>query len=346
MGSAALPVAEALASLIAGRDLSQAATCRLFGELMDGKIGEAATAGLLVALASKGETAEEIAGAATAMRQRLVPIPTHRAAVVDTCGTGGDRKGTFNISTAAAIVAAAAGVPVAKHGNRSVSSRSGSADVLEALGVPIEIDPGRAVQALDQLGIVFLFAPRLHPAMRQVMPVRQALGVRTLFNILGPLTNPAGARRQVLGVFADRLVPLLAEVLSQLGCDHALVVRGSDGLDELTTTGPSRVAEVRGTSIERYSIDPTELGLALAPPEALVGGEPEYNAELLRQILDGAEGPLFDITALNAGAAIYVGGRSPGLAEGVEAAKDTIISGAARRKLTELQNLRLETTGE
>jgi anthranilate phosphoribosyltransferase len=337
VGSAALRVADALACLIAGRDLTRSATRRLFGELMEGRIDNSSIAGLLVALAAKGESAGEIAGAASAMRQRLVPIPTRRMRIVDTCGTGGDGKGTFNISTAAAIVAAASGVPIAKHGNRSVSSRSGSADVLEALGVMIEVDPLRAGQALDRLGIAFLFAPRLHPAMRQVMPVRQALGIRTIFNILGPLTNPAGARRQVLGVYEDRLVPLVGEVLRQLGCDHALVVRGADGLDELTTTTTSLVVEVRGESIEQYRVHPADLGLALASPDDLVGGDPELNARLFLEVLAGTAGPLLDITVLNAGAAIYVGGRCTTLAEGLEVARQTVMSGAARRKLDDLR---------
>lgn len=343
MSPRAITASAALDRLISGRDLARSEAEFIFGEIMDGAVGELATAGLLAALATKGESVDEIAGAAAAMRRRLVPIPSRASDVVDTCGTGGDGKGTFNISTAAAIVAAACGVVVAKHGNRSVSSRSGSADVLEALGVEIEVDPGRAGRTLDRMGLAFLFAPRLHPAMKQVMPVRRALGVRTIFNILGPLSNPAGARRQVLGVYDGRLVRLLAEVLCELGCDHAMVVRGSDGLDELTTTGPSLVAEVRGQSIREFQVDPADLGLALASPEDLVGGEPRHNAELLTRVLDGREGPLLDITALNAGAAIYVGGRSGTLTGGVDLARQAIRSGAARRKLAELRDQNLET---
>ena len=339
MSTAESTFSAALGRVIAGQNLTLSEARMVFGDLMDGRIGEAQTAGLLIALATKGESTEEIAGAAAAMRHRLVPIPGQRDDVVDTCGTGGDGKGTFNISTAAAIVAAAAGVPVAKHGNRSVSSRSGSADVLEALGVPIDVDPARAGDVLDQIGITFLFAPRLHPAMKQVMPVRQALGVRTIFNILGPLSNPAGARRQVLGVYEDRLVPQLAEVLRELGCDHALVVRGSDGLDELTTTDSTLVAEVRGSSIEEYCVRPDELGLNVASPEDLLGGDPSRNAEMLLGVLEGREGPLLDITALNAGAAIYVGDLCSELAEGVEIARQAVVSGAAREKLGELQRL-------
>lgn len=325
-----------LTRLIRGEGLSVAETADLFGQLMDGEISEITTAALLTALAAKGESAEEIAGAAMAMRRRLVVIPTQQEDVVDTCGTGGDGSGTFNISTAAAVIAAAAGVPVAKHGNRSVSSRSGSADVLEALGVEIEMDPVRAGAALDQIGISFLFAPRLHPAMRQVMPVRRDLGVRTIFNILGPLANPANARRQVLGVYDDRLVPLLAEVLQGLGCDHALVVRGADGLDELTTTATTLVAEVRGGQVEHYHLEAQDLGFAKANADDLVGGDPTHNAGLLRRVLDGTAGPLLDIALLNAAAAIYVSGRCRDLREGVDLARRAVDSGAARGKLEEM----------
>ena len=327
-----------LVRLIQGDDMSSAETERLFGQLMDGEVGEMITAALLTALAAKGEAVQEIAGAAAAMRRRLIGIPTQRTDVVDTCGTGGDGKGTFNISTAAAIVAAAAGVPVAKHGNRSVSSQSGSADVLEALGVEIEMDPVRAGKALDQLGIAFLFAPRLHPAMQQVMPVRRELGVRTIFNILGPLSNPAGARRQVLGVYADRLVPLMAEVLGELGCDHALVVRGADGLDELTTTASTSVAEVRGDRVDHFHLNPQDLGFDRARPEDLLGGDPSHNAELFQLVLNGVAGPLLDITLLNAGAAIYVAGLCQSLQEGVDRARQAIESGAGAAKLDEMRH--------
>ena len=326
-----------LSRLIDGEDLSFAAAERLFGRLMDGEIGDITIAALLTALAAKGESVEEIAGAATAMRRRLVEIPTEHLDVVDTCGTGGDGKGSFNISTAAAFIAAAAGAKVAKHGNRSVSSRSGSADVLEALGVEIETDPVRAGRALDEVGIAFLFAPHLHPTMRQVMPVRRELGVRTIFNILGPLSNPAGARRQVLGVFADRLVPLMAEVLRELGCDHALVVRGADGLDELTTTASTFVAEVKEDRVEHFSINPQDLGFEQARPEDLEGGEPIYNARLFLEVLNGKPGPLLDISLLNAGAAIFVGGLCSSLATGVSRAREAVASGAARDKLAELR---------
>jgi anthranilate phosphoribosyltransferase len=331
-----LEPAQALAKVAAGDDLSRAEMEHLFGLLMDGQIPDSLKAALLVALAMKGESAEEVAGAAEAMRRRVVAVSTRRENLVDTCGTGGDGKGSFNISTAAALVTAGAGVAVAKHGNRSVSSRSGSADVLAALGVDLDIDAERAGRSLDEVGIAFLFAPRLHPAMREVMPVRRELGVRTIFNVLGPLTNPAGARRQLVGVYSDRLVDLIAQVLAKLGSEHALVVHGADGLDEISTTGPTRVAEVRGGEVASYTLEPEELGLERVEPAVLEGGSPENNAETMRRLLAGGEGPLTDITLLNAGAAIWIGGKVDDLAAGLERARETWRSGAAARKLEQL----------
>jgi len=327
----------ALARLIARQDLARDEVEALFGRLMDGELDEPTKAALLMGLAVKGETAQEIAGAATAMRRRVVEIPHNQPEAIDTCGTGGDGKGTFNISTAAAFVAAGAGAPVAKHGNRSVSSRSGSADVLTALGVDVTVGPARAAAALDQIGIAFLFAPNLHPAMREVMPVRQALGVRTVFNLLGPLTNPAGARRQVLGVFARERVTMLAEVLAQLGSTHAMVVHGADGLDEITLTGPTYVAELRDGVVREFTVDPVALGFELVADEALAGGEPEENASALEAVLSGASGPLRDVTVLNAGAAVYVAGLAADLGEGVAAARRALDSGASLRKLGALR---------
>jgi anthranilate phosphoribosyltransferase len=328
----------ALARLTAGESLSREETEELFGRLMDGELSEPLKAALLIALRMKGEVAAEICGAAGAMRRRVVAIPHTRALVVDTCGTGGDGRGTFNISTAAALVAAAAGLPVAKHGNRSVSSRSGSADVLAALGVRIEADAATAARALDELGIAFLFAPLLHPAMREVMPVRRELGVRTIFNLLGPLTNPAGARRQLLGVYAAHLVPLVGEVLCELGTDHALVVHGADGLDEITTTGATHVAEVRAGEVRSYEIEPEELGLPRASLADLAGGSPEENASRMGRLLAGEPGPLADIAAANAGAALYVGGLAADLADGVARARAVLASGAAAEKLGALRS--------
>lgn len=333
----ALPPAAALRRIMQGGDLSRQEMEDLFGQLMDGALSDPLKAGLLVALAMKRETAAEIAGAASAMRRRVLRIPHRRTVLVDTCGTGGDGKGTFNISTAAALVAAAAGVAVAKHGNRSVSSRSGSADVLAALGVDIETTPETAGRALDAIGIAFLFAPRLHPAMREVMPVRRELGVRTVFNLLGPLTNPAGATRQVLGVYAPELVAVIGAVLAELGSEHALVVHGADGLDEITLSGPTRIAEVRSGTVTLRTVEPADFGLAAVPTEALLGGDPAHNAELLCGVLAGKAGALSDVTALNAAAAIYVAGLAHDLRDGLAQARATIASGAAAAKLESLR---------
>ena len=327
----------ALGRLTSGQSLGREETEQLFGLLMDGEVSDPMKAALLVALRMKGEAVPEICGAAAAMRCRLTPIPHSRERVVDTCGTGGDGRGTFNISTAAALVAAAAGLPVAKHGNRSVSSRSGSADVLAALGVRIEADAATAARALDELGIAFLFAPLLHPAMREVMPVRRELGMRTIFNVLGPLINPAGADRQVMGVYADSLVEPIGQVLCELGAVHALVVHGADGLDEITTTGATHVSEVRDGAVRTYRIEPAELGLPRARLEDLLGGTPEDNARLMHRVFGGEAGPLADVTAANAGAAVYVAGLAPTLREGVQVAQGVLAAGAAARKLAELK---------
>ncbi|MEM7583119.1 MAG: anthranilate phosphoribosyltransferase [Acidobacteriota bacterium] len=329
-------VHEALRRWLAREDLSRSETEELFGQLMDGELSETMKAAMLVALAMKGEAPSEIAGAAAAMRRRVIAIPHDTERVVDTCGTGGDGKGTFNISTAAALVAAAAGAPIAKHGNRSVSSRSGSADVLAALGVAIDGTPQDAGRTLQAIGIAFLFAPKLHPAMKEVMPVRKELGVRTLFNVLGPLTNPAGARRQVMGVYARHLVEVIAAVQVELGCEHALVVHGADGLDEITTTAETHVAEVRNGRVEIYELSPEDLGLTRCRPEDLAGGSPEDNARLFREVMAGHEGPLADVTAVNAAAALYVSGRVDSLADGLERARETMASGEAAGKLEQL----------
>ena len=330
-----LDLSALLRTTIAGEDLPAATVEELFGRLMDGELSEVWKSAFLVALAAKGESVGEIAGAARAMRARAARVEHGSSGVIDTCGTGGDGRGTFNISTAAALVAAAGGARVAKHGNRAVSSRSGSADVLAALGVRLSGYTEALGRCLDEVGIVFLFAPMLHPAMAQVMPVRQELGVRTLFNVLGPLTNPAGAKRQLIGVFSADLVEPIARVLLELGSEHALVVHG-DGLDEMTTTGATAVAEVRGGEVRTYEVRPGDFGIATASPDALLGGDPERNVELMRGVLDGGKGALADITCLNAGAALYVAGRANSLAAGVAAASEVQRSGAAAAKLAEL----------
>ena len=333
----AIAAQAALARLVAGEDLDRQQTESLFGQLMDGEMPDAVKAGLLVALAIKGESVDEIAGAAAAMRRRVVEIPHGLPTVVDTCGTGGDGRGTFNISTAAALVAAATGVPIAKHGNRSVSSRSGSADVLAELGLALDLEPDQVAGSIREVGIGFLFAPRLHPAMAAVVDVRRQLGMRTIFNVLGPLTNPAGAQRQLLGVYSDDLVETAAAVLAELGSEHALVVHGSDGLDELTLAGPTKVAEVRaGRPIDVYEVGPEQFGLARRPTAELAGGEPAENATRLRAVLAGQPGPLRDVTLLNAAAVIYLGERAPTIAEGLDEAARAIDSGDAAELLDRL----------
>ncbi|HSM13315.1 MAG TPA: anthranilate phosphoribosyltransferase [Thermoanaerobaculia bacterium] len=329
-----------LGRLLAGEDLSRGEVAALFGRIMDGAIPEAMIGALLAALAAKGETAEEIAGAAAAMRERVRVVPHGRSDALDTCGTGGDGKGSFNVSTAAALVAAAGGAAVAKHGNRAISSRSGSADVLAALGVAIEAGPELSGRQLDEIGIAFLFAPLHHPAMKAVAPVRRALGVRTVFNLLGPLTNPAGARRQLLGVYAPERVEPVARVLASFGCEHALVVHGDDGLDEITTTTTTRVAEVRDGAVRSFRIAPEELGVPRARPQDLLGGSAEENARPLERLLGGGTGPLADLVAANAGAALYVAGRAADLRAGIDAARDLLASGAAAAKLEQLRSFR------
>lgn len=327
-----------LAKVVAGDSLSSMEMEHFIGELMDGRVSAPVQAGVLVGLALRGETVTEIAGAAIAMRERALPVPHHQPDVIDTCGTGGDGHGTFNVSTAAALVAAGAGAIVAKHGNRSVSSRSGSADVLAALGVEIDLGPEEAADALDTIGLAFLFAPRLHPAMREVMAVRRALRIRTLFNLLGPLTNPAGARRQVVGVFAPKLVDVLARVLQQLGSEHVLVVHGADGLDEISTTGPTLIAELRDGEVRNYTIEPEQFGLTRVDLAALRGGTPENNAQLLETVLHGEAGPLQAITLLNAAAAIYVAGIAPSIEEGLDLARTSVEGGDAADVLERLRS--------
>jgi anthranilate phosphoribosyltransferase len=284
----------------------------------------------------KGETPDEITGAAEAMRARVTPLQVDRDDLVDTCGTGGDGCGTFNVSTVAAIVAAGAGAQVAKHGNRAVSSKCGSADVLSALGVRIELDATQMSEVLRRVGIAFLFAPKLHPAMAAVAGVRKELGVRTIFNILGPLTNPAFARRQVLGVYAERLVDVVARVLAALGAKHALVVHSLDGLDEISVSAATRVCEVRDGEVRSYEVTPEELGVGRHAIERLAGGDAQQNAAIARDILNGTPGAGHDIVVANAGAALYVAGLATSIREGVTLAKRAIANASASAKLQQL----------
>jgi anthranilate phosphoribosyltransferase len=326
----------AITRLLEGHDLTRAEAREVMGTIMRGEATQAQIGGFLVALRFKGETAAEIAGCAEAMREHVLPVKPQRQDLVDTAGTGGDNAHTLNISTAAALVAAAAGAGVAKHGNRAVSSSSGSADVLEALGFTLELPPERIEQSIDELGFGFLFAPTHHPAMKHAAAARRELATRTVFNVLGPLTNPAGARAQVVGVFAPDLVPTIAAVLSELGAHRAFVVHGAEGIDELSPAGPNLVAEVvDGTVVERV-IDPLDIGVPRCMHGALSGGTPAENAAIIRSVLSGADGGARDAIVLNAAGAIAAAGHAEDLREGVELAREVVASGAAAERLDAL----------
>ncbi len=321
---------EVVGRLLDGHDLDEATAGAALRTIMSGEATDAQAAAFLVALRAKGETAAEIAGLVRAMLEHAEQIELD-GILVDTCGTGGDQAGTFNISTVAALVVAAAGVPVAKHGNRAASGKCGSADLLEAWGVVIDLPPEQARRSIDELGIGFLFARTFHPAMRHVGPVRAELGVPTVFNVLGPLTNPAGVERQVVGVADEAMAPLVAEALLRLGRKHAIVVRGEDGLDELTTTGPSRLWEIRDGRVSESLFDPASLGLERARLEDLQGGEVADNVAVADAVLDGETGPRADVVALNSAAALYVADAVEDLASGLELARETLASGAAKQ---------------
>ncbi len=308
-------------------------------QIMTGGATEAQIGAYLMALRMKGETTDEITGSARAMREAATKVPTTVTGdMLDTCGTGGDRSGTFNISTTVAFVAAGAGIPVAKHGNRAATSKSGSADVLAALGLNLDLEPQQVGRCIDEIGIGFLFAVKLHPAMRYAIAPRQQLGIRTMFNILGPLTNPAGAQRFLMGVFASDLTDLLAQVLRALGVKSAMVVNGYGGLDELTITGPNRISYLKEDgSITHLDADPTDYGFHRASLDDLKGGEPAENAAILRSVLDGSDtGPKRDIVILNAGAAIMAAGHAHSIADGIVVARDSLESGKALGKLDQL----------
>lgn len=330
-----------LEKLIARKDLSPEETTTLFEKIIHDETDGHQLAGLLVALRAKGESWEEIAAAARVLREASLKVP-HRLPpdlpLVDTCGTGGDHQGTFNVSTAAAFVVAAAGIKVAKHGNRSVSSKCGSADVLEALNIKVDMPPEMAAECLETYGLCFLFAPLYHPALKKVAPVRRALGIRTIFNLLGPLLNPAGANVQVLGVADFRLTEKMAFALDALGSRRALVVFGEGGYDELVVTGSTKVSELREGRITTYYVDPQDVGLELCEdPEELKGGDAQENARIIREILMGRdEGPRRDMVALNAGAAIYAAEAVIDLKAGVKKALEILASGKAMDKLEEL----------
>jgi anthranilate phosphoribosyltransferase len=329
-------IQDALARLLDGHDLSRAEARRVMGTIMAGEATPAQIGGFLVALRLKGETAAEIAGAAEAMREHAIAVQPKRDDLVDTAGTGGDGGRTFNISTAAALVAASAGAGVAKHGNRAVSSAAGSADVLEALGFELDQAPERIAESIDTLGFGFMFAPMHHPAMKHAAPVRRELAARTVFNVLGPLTNPAGARAQVVGVYSPELVPVIADVLAQLDARRAFVVHGAGGIDELSPAGPNLVCEVVEGTVTRREIDPLDLGVPRCDPEELEGAGAAANAERIRDVFHGGNGGRRSAILLNAAGAIAAGGHAEDLREGLQLARAALDSGAAAARLEEL----------
>jgi anthranilate phosphoribosyltransferase len=342
-----MTITEAIRKVVDGADLTAEEAESVLEQIMTGRCTDAQIASLLTGLRMKGETVEELTGFAKVMRRKAAPIHPHmkvkaeiagtdREALIDTCGTGGDVSGSFNVSTATAFVVAGAGVRVAKHGNRSVSSQCGSADVVEALGVKIELPPERIAQCIDEVGIGFLHAPLLHTAMKYVALARKQMGIRTIFNMLGPLTNPAGANTQVIGVYDERLTELLAQVLRRLGSRRALVVHGSDGLDELTITGRSKVTELRRGELNTYLIEPEQFGLARASLKDIQGGDASHNREIILGVLRGEKGPRRDIVLLNAAAAFVASSKASNFSEGVKLAAESIDTGNALKKLTRL----------
>jgi anthranilate phosphoribosyltransferase len=321
---------------LSGEDLTVDETRDVFGAIVDGSTSQAQVSALLVALCAKGEGVDEIVGAAQALRARMIPVQAAQRPLMDVCGTGGDALGTFNISTAVAFVVAGAGVAVAKHGNRAMSSRCGSADVIEALGVRLETDPGVSARLLERHGIAFLHAQAHHPAMRSVATVRREIGVRTLFNLIGPLSNPAGVTHQVVGVASARAVPLVARALAALGSRRGAVVRGEDGLDEVSLSCATRVVEWTGERIIEYVLEPETFGLQRRATAVLAGGDAHVNAGCIRAVLDGQSGPHRDVVLLNAALALYIAAATADLASGFSLASSSIDSGAARHKLAAL----------
>ena len=326
----------AIEKVVDGKNLNEVEMLGTMNQIMGGDATPAQIGSFITALRVKGETIDEITGAVRVMRQKATKIKTKHELVVDTCGTGGDGSQTFNVSTTVAFVVAGAGVPVAKHGNRAISSRSGSADVLKALGVNIEISPEMVGECIDEIGIGFLFAPVLHGAMKHAIGPRREVGIRTVFNILGPLTNPAGAKAQVIGVYDSNLTEPISNVLKNLGSQSAFVVHGDDGLDEITTTTTTQVSQLAYGNVINYIIDPTEFGIANADPSELIGGTPETNADITYSVLNGATGPKRDITLINSAAAIVAGGKSSNIQSGLEIASAAIDSGKALEKLNAL----------
>jgi anthranilate phosphoribosyltransferase len=326
-------IQDAIKKAISREDLNQEDSYEVALSIMNGETTNAQIASLITALRMKGETVNEITGFVKAMRDKVTKINAPTAYLIDTCGTGGDGSGTFNISTISAFVAAGASCNVAKHGNRSVSSKCGSADLLKELGVNIENPPEKVEKCLKEAGIGFLFAPLLHPAMKYAIGPRREMGIRTIFNILGPLTNPAGTRRQLLGVYEKQLTTVLANVLLNLDSIHCMIVHGEDGLDEITTTGKTFVSELKDGKVKEYAISPEDFGIKKCKPEELKGSSPEINAKITLDILKGQKGAKRDIAILNAGAAIYVAGKAESLSAGIQKAKESIDSGEALKRL-------------
>ncbi len=327
---------QAIRAVTERQDLTDAQMSAVMRLIMTGQATQAQIGGFLIGLRMKGETVTEITAAARVMRELASPVAVSGEHVIDTCGTGGDSSGAFNISTASAFVVAAAGAKVAKHGNRSVSSKSGSADLLEAAGVNLELTAEQVAECVEQVGVGFMFAPKHHGAMKHAIGPRKEMGVRTIFNVLGPLTNPAGAPNQVLGVFSDALLEPLAEVLKALGSRHVLVVHSADGMDELSISAESHVAELKGGEIRRYSVTPEQFGLERAPIDKIRVANASESLAVVRAVLANQLGPARDIVALNAGAAIYAAGLAPSLAIGVQRAKEVLASGEAAKRLERL----------
>lgn len=326
----------AIERLVNRIDLSEEEMTSVMNQIMTGEATPIQVASFLTALRMKGETVEEITGAARVMREKAHRVRVKASRVLDTCGTGGDQKGTFNVSTTAAFVVAGAGVTVAKHGNRSVSSQSGSADVLSALGVKIDVPKERVEECLEKIGLGFLFAPLLHEAMKYAVQPRREIGIRTIFNLLGPLTNPAAATHQLIGIYDGKLTSLIAHVLKNLGALRAMIVHGMEGLDEISVCGPTKVSELRDGGVRDYSVLPEELGLKRCRLEDLHGGSPEECAAIVRGVLRGEKGPKRDMVLLNSGAALYVSGAVDSLVQGVSLAAESIDAGSAQRKLNQL----------
>lgn len=330
-------IKEAIAKLIKRADLTTAEIELTMEEIMTGQASAAQIASFLTALRMKGETIDEIVGAAAVMRKHATKIKTKHPVILDTCGTGGDEAQTFNVSTIAAFVVAGAGIPVAKHGTISVSSRCGSADLLKSLGVNIEAEEDIVSKCLDEAGIGFLFALKLHKAMQYAIGPRRDIGIRTIFNMLGPMTNPAGAAHQLLGVYDARLTEPIAKALGRLGSRHALVVHGEDGLDEVTTTGDTQVSELKERLVRTFKVSPADFGIKTARPEDLKGGDPDHNAKIAMDVLNGKKGPQYDIVILNAGCAIYASDKTADIGEGIKMAEKSIASKAALGKLERLK---------